>query len=105
MIVEEGKLVYKQSGNLLNTDECSKWIFVLSTSRCLYVAQKRKGVFQHSSFLSGGVTTSAGRLAAHNGILEVIPIIYMQPFLCSRKCANSFIIFSCPSRFAGAMAL
>ncbi|KAL0330448.1 UNVERIFIED_CONTAM: IQ domain-containing protein IQM4 [Sesamum radiatum] len=72
VIVEEGKLVYKQSGNLLNTDECTKWIFVLSTSRSLYVGQKRKGVFQHSSFLSGGVTTSAGRLTAHNGILEAI---------------------------------
>ncbi|KAK6161973.1 hypothetical protein DH2020_001814 [Rehmannia glutinosa] len=66
VIVEEGKLVYKQSGILLNTDESSKWIFVLSTSRSLYVGQKRKGVFQHSSFLSGGVTTSAGRLVAHN---------------------------------------
>ncbi|KAK4388737.1 IQ domain-containing protein IQM4 [Sesamum angolense] len=72
VIVEEGKLVYKQSGNLLNTDERTKWIFVLSTSRSLYVGQKRKGVFQHSSFLSGGVTTSAGRLTAHNGILEAI---------------------------------
>ncbi|KAK6140737.1 hypothetical protein DH2020_025519 [Rehmannia glutinosa] len=72
VIVEEGKLVYKQSGILLNTDESSKWIFVLSTSRSLYVGQKRKGVFQHSSFLSGGVTTSAGRLVAHNGILEAI---------------------------------
>ncbi|KAK6161976.1 hypothetical protein DH2020_001817 [Rehmannia glutinosa] len=69
---EDGKLVYKQSGILLNTDESSKWIFVLSTSRSLYVGQKRKGVFQHSSFLSGGVTTSAGRLVAHNGILEAI---------------------------------
>ncbi|KAK4412632.1 IQ domain-containing protein IQM4 [Sesamum alatum] len=72
VIVEEGKLVYKQSGNKLDTDECSKWIFVLSTSRSLYVGQKRKGVFQHSSFLSGGVTTSAGRLAADNGVLEAI---------------------------------
>ncbi|KAI3468114.1 hypothetical protein Pfo_024777 [Paulownia fortunei] len=72
VIVEEGKLVYKQSEMLLNTDESSKWIFVLSTSRSLYVGKKRKGVFQHSSFLSGGVTTSAGRLVAHNGILEAI---------------------------------
>ncbi|PIN06837.1 hypothetical protein CDL12_20609 [Handroanthus impetiginosus] len=72
VIVEEGKLAYKQSGMLLHTDESCKWIFVLSTSRSLYVGQKRKGVFQHSSFLSGGVTTAAGRLVASNGILEAI---------------------------------
>lgn len=71
MIVETGKLVYKQSGMFLNTEEDSKWIFVLSTSRALYVGQKKKGVFQHSSFLSGGATTAAGRLVAHDGILEV----------------------------------
>lgn len=71
VIVLEGKLVYKKSGVFLNTNEDSKWIFVLSTSRSLYVAQKKKGRFQHSSFLSGGVTTSAGRLVVHEGVLEV----------------------------------
>lgn len=71
MTVEAGKLVYRQSGMLLNTDEDSKWIFVLSTSKALYVGQKKKGVFQHSSFLSGGATTAAGRLVAHDGVLEV----------------------------------
>lgn len=70
--VEDGKLVYKQSGILLNTEEGCKWIFVLSTARVLYVAQKKKGVFQHSSFLSGGATSAAGRLIAHDGILEAI---------------------------------
>nr|GLL17218.1 IQ domain-containing protein IQM1-like [Ipomoea trifida] len=72
VIVEEGKLVYKESGSLLNTEEGSKWIFVLSTARSLYVGQKKKGTFQHSSFLSGGATTAAGRLVAHDGILEAI---------------------------------
>lgn len=71
MTVESGKLLYKQNGSLLNTDENTKWIFVLSTSRTLYVGQKRKGVFQHSSFLSGGATTAAGRLVARDGNLEV----------------------------------
>lgn len=71
MIVEEKKLMYKQSGTLLNTNDESKWIFVLSTSRCLYVGEKKKGVFQHSSFLSGGATTAAGRLVARDGVLEV----------------------------------
>lgn len=72
VIVEEGKLVYKQSGLLVHTSEGSKWIFVLSTSRALYVGQKKKGTFQHSSFLSGGATTAAGRMVAENGILKAI---------------------------------
>ncbi|XP_055820407.1 IQ domain-containing protein IQM4-like [Solanum dulcamara] len=72
VVVEDGKLVYKQSGMLLNTTEGSKWIFVLSTSRVLYVGKKKKGVFQHSSFLSGGATTAAGRLVVQDGILEAI---------------------------------
>lgn len=72
VIIESGKLVYRQSGALLNTVEGSKWIFVLSTSRNLYVGQKQKGLFQHSSFLAGAATTAAGRMVAHNGILEAI---------------------------------
>lgn len=71
VVVESGKLIYRQTGMLVNTTEDSKWIFVLSTSRALYVGQKKKGVFQHSSFLSGGAITAAGRLVAHDGILEV----------------------------------
>ncbi|KAK1413852.1 hypothetical protein QVD17_29588 [Tagetes erecta] len=72
VIVENGKLVYKHSRSLLETVEGSKWIFVLSTSKNLYVGQKQKGSFQHSSFLAGGATTAAGRLVAHDGILEAI---------------------------------
>lgn len=64
--------MYKQDGELVNTEDGSKWIFVLSTSRQLYVGRKRKGVFQHSSFLSGGATKAAGRLVACDGILEVL---------------------------------
>lgn len=71
VMVENGKLVYRESGMLVDTVEGSKWIFVLSTARALYVGQKKKGRFQHSSFLSGGATTAAGRLVAHDGILEV----------------------------------
>lgn len=72
MVVKEGKLVYKKTGVKVETVEGSKWIFVLSTSRALYVGQKKKGHFQHSSFLSGGATTAAGRLVAHRGVLEAI---------------------------------
>ncbi|KAH0990185.1 hypothetical protein GBA52_001668 [Prunus armeniaca] len=51
VIVENGKLVHRQTGMLVHTVELgSKWIFVLSTSRALYVGQEIKGVFQHSSF-------------------------------------------------------
>lgn len=72
VIVENGKLIYRQSGDPVETVEGSKWIFVLSTTRALYVGRKKKGSFQHSSFLSGGATTAAGRLVAHNGVLEAI---------------------------------
>ena len=71
VIVEDGKLMNKQSMTLINSKEDSKSIFVLSTTRTLYVGQKKKGRFQHSSFLSGGATTAAGRLVAREGILEV----------------------------------
>ena len=71
VVVENGKLLYRQGGVLVNTHEGSKWIFVLSTTRSLYVGQKKKGQFQHSSFLAGGATTAAGRLVARDGILEV----------------------------------
>ncbi|KAM5547342.1 IQ domain-containing protein IQM1 [Rosa sericea] len=72
VVVKDGKLIFKQSGNLVNSTEGSKSIFVLSTTRALYVGQKKKGQFQHSSFLSGGATTAAGRLVAHDGVLEAI---------------------------------
>ncbi|XP_060209939.1 IQ domain-containing protein IQM1-like [Lycium barbarum] len=72
VVIQDGKLVYKQSGVFVETVEGSKWIFVLSTTRTLYVGKKKKGVFQHSSFLSGGATTAAGRLVAHGGILKAI---------------------------------
>ncbi|XP_050219215.1 IQ domain-containing protein IQM4 [Mercurialis annua] len=70
--VVEGKLVYGEDGSVVNTSEGSKWIFVLSASRKLYVGQKKKGAFQHSSFLSGAATLAAGRLVAHDGILQAI---------------------------------
>ncbi|KAK9099381.1 hypothetical protein Syun_026426 [Stephania yunnanensis] len=72
VVVDNGRLIYRQSGILLDTPETSKWIFVLSTSRSLYVGEKKKGFFQHSSFLAGGATTAAGRLIARNGTLEAI---------------------------------
>ncbi|KAE8673633.1 protochlorophyllide-dependent translocon component 52 [Hibiscus syriacus] len=73
IVVEDGKFIYKQTGKLLQTtgeNSNSKWIFVLSTSKVLYVGMKKKGTFQHSSFLAGGATIAAGRLVVDNGILS-----------------------------------
>jgi hypothetical protein len=74
VVVEDGKFFYKHSGELLHTaagDAHAKWIFVLSTSKSLYVGKKTKGSFQHSSFLAGGATSSAGRLVIEHGVLKV----------------------------------
>lgn len=74
VIVEDGKFFYKQSGQVLHTTEefdDAKWIFVLSASRTLYVGKKKKGTFQHSSFLAGGATSAAGRLVVEHGIIKV----------------------------------
>ncbi|XP_043690963.1 IQ domain-containing protein IQM2-like [Telopea speciosissima] len=75
VVVENGRFYYKQTGKLLDTTEGpkdSKWIFVLSTSKAVYVGQKKKGKFQHSSFLAGGATSAAGRLVVENGILKAV---------------------------------
>uniref|UniRef100_A0A6N2N4M3 Uncharacterized protein n=1 Tax=Salix viminalis TaxID=40686 RepID=A0A6N2N4M3_SALVM len=59
VVVEGEKLLYKKSRLPVDTVDGSKWIFVLSASRKLYVGKKRKGLFQHSSFLSGGAAIAA----------------------------------------------
>ncbi|KAF8096596.1 hypothetical protein N665_0305s0018 [Sinapis alba] len=76
VVVEEGKFFYKNSGEMLQTSSMeesdSKWIFVLSTSKVLYVGKKKKGTFQHSSFLAGGATVAAGRLVVESGVLKAV---------------------------------
>uniref|UniRef100_A0A5B7ATL3 IQ domain-containing protein IQM2-like n=1 Tax=Davidia involucrata TaxID=16924 RepID=A0A5B7ATL3_DAVIN len=74
VVVEDGKFLYKQTKELLDTTEPkgAKWIFVLSTSMTLYVGKKKKGTFQHSSFLAGGATSAAGRLVVEKGILKAV---------------------------------
>ncbi|KAJ1296963.1 hypothetical protein BS78_01G341700 [Paspalum vaginatum] len=75
VVVEDGKFLYKKSGQIIDTScgpRDAKWIFVLSTSKSLYVGQKKKGTFQHSSFLAGGATSAAGRLVVENGTLKAI---------------------------------
>ncbi|KAF5768737.1 hypothetical protein HanRHA438_Chr14g0650411 [Helianthus annuus] len=73
--VEDGKFMYKLSKTVIDTTggpEDTKWIFVLSTSMVLYIGTKQKGKFQHSSFLAGGATISAGRVVIRDGILEAV---------------------------------
>ncbi|XP_062076568.1 IQ domain-containing protein IQM2 [Humulus lupulus] len=75
VVLVDGKFYYKQSGEQLHTTlegSDAKWIFVLSTSKVLYVGKKKKGTFQHSSFLAGGATTAAGRLVVENGTLKAV---------------------------------
>ncbi|KZV37905.1 Calmodulin-binding family protein [Dorcoceras hygrometricum] len=75
VIISNGKLMYKECGKVLDTREGPedvKWIFVLSVSKILYVGQKNKGTFQHSSFLAGGATLSAGRLVVEDGVLKAV---------------------------------
>ncbi|KAJ4904933.1 calmodulin-binding family protein [Raphanus sativus] len=75
VVIEDSKLMYKQSGMVLDTKEGppdTKWIFVLSVSRVMYVGMKKKGNFQHSSFLAGGATLSAGRIVVDDGILKAV---------------------------------
>lgn len=74
-IVVEGKIIHKLSGDLLHTSNVServKWIFVMSTCKKLYVGEKKKEKFHHSSFLAGGATLAAGRLIVEHGTLKSI---------------------------------
>ncbi|KAE8713180.1 putative Histidine-containing phosphotransfer protein [Hibiscus syriacus] len=67
-IVVEGKIIHKQTRNVLDTFKGlkeAKWIFVMGTLKKLYAGEKKKGMFHHSSFLAGGATLAAGRL---NGV-------------------------------------
>lgn len=75
VVIEDGRFLHKKSRRILDTSSGprdAKWIFVLSTSKNLYVGQKKKGTFQHSSFLAGGATSAAGRLVVENGTLKAI---------------------------------
>ncbi|KAM7497514.1 hypothetical protein LguiA_021928 [Lonicera macranthoides] len=75
VVVEDGKLLYKETCKLLDTTRepnGTKWIFVLSTAGTLYVGKKKKGTFQHSSFLAGGATLAAGRIVVEEGILKAV---------------------------------
>ncbi|GAB2272207.1 IQ domain-containing protein iqm3 [Dionaea muscipula] len=75
-LIVEGRIEHKLTKCLLDTEirggggEEAKWIFVMSTSQKLYIGVKKKGNFQHSSFLAGGATLAAGRLEVEHGVLK-----------------------------------
>ncbi|KAI4370189.1 hypothetical protein MLD38_018563 [Melastoma candidum] len=74
-VIDRGMVIHKLSGEYLDTRkgrEGAKWIFVMCTSRRLYAGEKKKGEFHHSSFLAGGATIAAGRLATEDGVLKSI---------------------------------
>ena len=48
-----------------------KLTFVLAPDDTLYVAEKTRGHFHHSSFLSGSVATAAGSMVVAAGKLEL----------------------------------
>ncbi|KAK1287375.1 hypothetical protein QJS10_CPB19g00348 [Acorus calamus] len=91
----DGKIVLKQTGELLDTTKGSKgakWIFVMSTSKKLYAGEKRKGMFHHSTFLAGGTTLAAGRFVAEEGVLKII-WAYSGHYKPSYENLNIFLTF------------
>ncbi|KAK6942631.1 hypothetical protein RJ641_028008 [Dillenia turbinata] len=94
-IVDQGTIIHKQTGNLLDTKKGSrgaKYIFVMSTFKKFYVGEKKKGIFHHSSFLAGGATLAAGRLEAEDGILKSISA-YSGHYRPSDDCLDTFLSF------------
>lgn len=49
-------------------DALCVYIYIVTLLKYL---QKKKGIFHHSSFLAGGATLAAGRLAVEDGVLKV----------------------------------
>lgn len=92
VVINNGKIVYKQNQQPVDTFEGSKWIFVLSTSHNLYVGEKKKGRFQHSSFLAGAAASAAGRLTVDKGILKSISP-YSGHYLPTEENLDTFIRF------------
>ncbi|KAK6944011.1 hypothetical protein RJ641_025113 [Dillenia turbinata] len=93
--VDQGTIIHKQTGNLLDTKNGSqgaKYIFVMSTLKKFYVGEKKKGVFHHSSFLAGGATLAAGKLEAEDGVLKSISA-YSGHYRPSEDSLETFLSF------------
>lgn len=87
VIVEDGRLMYRQSGVLVNTTEDSKWIFVLSTTRSLYVGQV---FFSASRWYSFCMYEYEPMTVTH--IWRMIPKVFFVRTLTSRRRRVNFSI-------------
>mmetsp|Transcript_7180 Transcript_7180/g.14577 ORF Transcript_7180/g.14577 Transcript_7180/m.14577 type:complete len:462 (-) Transcript_7180:198-1583(-) len=74
VVVRDGLLVFKESGEVVHHPLHSKekLIFVMSMTHVLYVAQKVRGRFHHSSFLAGAPALAAGAMKVQHGVLQTI---------------------------------
>eukprot|EP00898_Chlorokybus_atmophyticus_P006482 jgi/Chlat1/6835/Chrsp51S06526 len=87
----DGRLVVHDTGAPLVTQPSLKYIFVMDTKGTLYVHTKQKGIFQHSSFLSGGAAVAAGRLETDSeGKLKRI-LAHSGHYKPTRDCFEHFI--------------
>lgn len=66
---QSGRLVFRETGEYVNTNDGRRWIFVIDEAGRFYVHPKEKGRFHHSSFLSGRPVLAAGRLHAQHGFV------------------------------------
>jgi len=63
---------YAATHQLVHTDELSKWIFVIDLDHKMYLGRKRKGIFHHSSFVSGAPIFAAGKIMIKHGKIIAI---------------------------------
>lgn len=60
-------------GVVLRSSPVAAFCLQTCNSQLLFIyGQKKKGTFQHSSFLAGGATMAAGRLIVKEGTLKVL---------------------------------
>lgn len=55
---------------LRKTVGVNTWIYVSDESFNIFIGIKETGLFQHSSFLAGGIVTSAGLISVKNGVIH-----------------------------------
>lgn len=62
---------YRQSSRV-NTAKGVKWIFVIDLHGRMYVNEKKRGAFHHSSFVAGKPVMAAGRIFVENGVVVCV---------------------------------
>jgi hypothetical protein len=67
-----GKLYTARDGRVFDTGGKNDMIFVMDEFGNLYAAEKKSGLFQHSSFFGGRTVTAAGFIEARDGHITVI---------------------------------